>query len=453
MCYNTCVGDFMNKSIDFLNNNIMDNSSVVVAVSGGPDSMALLSLLLKIRDKKNINIIVAHVNHNLREESKEEYQFVKDYSEKNNCIFEGIDLNFDTSTSIEEAARKKRYDFFEEILNKYNSNILLTAHHGDDLIETILMRLTRGSSIDGYVGFKKISKRDNYTILRPLIYYTKEEIMNYLVENNIDYRIDKTNSSKKYTRNRYRLDILPVLKNENKNVNLKYLQFSEMLDENNTFVNKYVNNKYDEIVLDNIINIELLLKEDIYIVKKIAYKYLYNVYLDDIYLIESKHIDDIINMITSNKSYLEISLPNNVVLEKDYSKLSIKNYFDNEEYKIELKDEVRINNGVIKYIDETTETSNYVTHIDSSKVKLPLYVRNRRDGDYIEVLNLNGKKKVKDIFIDSKIDNKLRDSYPLVVDSDDNIIWIPGIKKSKYDGLKVGKYDIILKYIDGGKNE
>ncbi|MBR2712929.1 MAG: tRNA lysidine(34) synthetase TilS [Bacilli bacterium] len=443
----------MNKSIDFLNNNIMDNSSVVVAVSGGPDSMALLSLLLKIRDKKNINIIVAHVNHNLREESKEEYQFVKDYSEKNNCIFEGIDLNFDTSTSIEEAARKKRYDFFEEILNKYNSNILLTAHHGDDLIETILMRLTRGSSIDGYVGFKKISKRDNYTILRPLIYYTKEEIMNYLVENNIDYRIDKTNSSKKYTRNRYRLDILPVLKNENKNVNLKYLQFSEMLDENNTFVNKYVNNKYDEIVLDNIINIELLLKEDIYIVKKIAYKYLYNVYLDDIYLIESKHIDDIINMITSNKSYLEISLPNNVVLEKDYSKLSIKNYFDNEEYKIELKDEVRINNGVIKYIDETTETSNYVTHIDSSKVKLPLYVRNRRDGDYIEVLNLNGKKKVKDIFIDSKIDNKLRDSYPLVVDSDDNIIWIPGIKKSKYDGLKVGKYDIILKYIDGGKNE
>ena len=122
MCYNTCVGDFMNKSIDFLNNNIMDNSSVVVAVSGGPDSMALLSLLLKIRDKKNINIIVAHVNHNLREESKEEYQFVKDYSEKNNCIFEGIDLNFDTSTSIEEAARKKRYDFFEEILNKYNSS-------------------------------------------------------------------------------------------------------------------------------------------------------------------------------------------------------------------------------------------------------------------------------------------------------------------------------------------
>ena len=82
-----------------------------------------------------------------------------------------------------------------------------------------------------------------------------------------------------------------------------------------------------------------------------------------------------------------------------------------------------------------------------------MYVRNRRDGDYIEVLNLNGKKKVKDIFIDSKIDNKLRDSYPIVVDSDDNIIWIPGIKKSKYDGLKAGKYDIILKYIDGGKDE
>ena len=453
MCYNTCVGDFMNKSIDFLNNNIMDNSSVVIAVSGGPDSMALLSLLLKIRDYKNINIIVAHVNHNLREESKEEYQFVKDFSSKNNCIFEGIDLTFDTNTSIEEAARKKRYEFFEELLKKYDSNTLLTAHHGDDLVETILMRLTRGSSIDGYVGFKKITKRDNYNILRPLIYYTKEEIMNYLVENNIDYRIDKTNSSKKYTRNRYRLDILPALKNENKNVNLKYLQFSEMLEENNNFVNKFVDKKYEELVFNNIIDLGLLLKEDNYIIKKILYKYLYNVYFNNIYLIESKHINDIMNMVKSNKSYMEISLPDNIVLEKDYSKLSIKNFYNNEDYKIELIDEVRVNNSVIRYIDTTSETSNYVTHIDSSKVKLPLYVRNRRDGDYIEVLNLNGKKKVKDIFIDSKIDNKLRDSYPIVVDSDDNIIWIPGIKKSKYDGLKAGKYDIILKYIDGGKDE
>ena len=443
----------MNKSIEFLNNNIMDNSSVVIAVSGGPDSMALLDLLLKIRDKKNINIIVAHVNHNLREESKEEYQFVMNYSKLNNCIFEGTNFNFDTAVSIEETARKKRYEFFEEILKKYNSNVLLTAHHGDDLIETILMRLTRGSSIDGYIGFKKKTIRDNYIILRPLIYYTKEDINNYLVENNIDYRIDKTNDSKKYTRNRYRLDILPVLKNENKNVNLKYLQFSEMLEENNEFINKYIDKKYKEVIFDNIIDINLLLREDKYIIKKIIYKYLYNIYLDRIYLIGSKHVEEVINIINSNKTYLEISLPDNVVLQKDYSKLSIKNYYDNEDYKLELDNEIRVNNNIIKYIESTDETNNFVTHLDTSRIKLPLFVRNRKEGDYIEVLNLNGKKKVKDIFIDSKIDNKLRNSYPLVVDSNDTIVWIPGIKKSKYDGLKTGKYDIILKYIDGGKNE
>ena len=131
----------------------------------------------------------------------------------------------------------------------------------------------------------------------------------------------------------------------------------------------------------------------------------------------------------------------------------VENKVFSDDYKIELKRETKFPFGKIVALDNTDITDNYVCHLNSKKIKLPLYVRNKRDGDYIEVLNLNGKKKVKDIFIDEKVNKNIRNSYPVVVDKDDNILWIPGIKKSKYDSLKTGKYDIILRYDMEGKNE
>lgn len=443
----------MDKSTNFINKYIDDASTVVVAVSSGPDSMALLNLLLEVRDKKKLNIVVAHINHNLREESNEEYEFTKEYALDHKCMFEGTMFDKYDTNSIENEAREKRYKFFEEILKKYNSKYLLTAHHGDDLVETILMRLTRGSSLEGYSGFKKISKRDNYYILRPLIFYTKEEILEYIDNNNIPYRIDKTNFSKKYTRNRYRLDVLPLLKNEEKNVHQKYLKFSEELNNASMFINEYVNNKYNDIVINNTMNIKALKEENEYIIKKIIYKYLYNIYMDDIDLIESKHIDILINIVNDKKSNVEVTLPKDIIISKSYDILMVQNKVFNDDYKIELTKETSFPQGKIFSLDETDLTNNYVTHLNSCDLKFPLYVRNKKDGDVIEVLNLNGKKKIKDIFIDEKIDKNKRNNYPVVVDNDDNVIWIPGIKKSKYDSLKSGKYDIILWYKEEEDND
>jgi len=443
----------MNKSLEFIRNNIEDNSVVVVAVSSGPDSMALLNLVLELKKEKKLKIVIGHINHNLREESEEEYEFTRQYAIDHDCEFEWTKFNEYETSSIENEARERRYEFFESILKKHNSKYLLTAHHGDDLIETILMRLTRGSSLSGYAGFKKISVRNGYKILRPLIYYTKEDILNYLNKNNIPYRIDKTNFSKKYTRNRYRLDILPLLKNEDKDVHKKYLKFSEELGEINTFMENYINSRYKNIVSKNMINITLLKNEDKYIIKQILYKYLFNIYKDNIKLIESKHVDIIINSIFDDKSNLEISLPNEIIMQKSYDVLMIKNKVFSDDYKIELKRETKFPFGRILALDDTDITDNYVCHLNSNNIKLPLYVRNKKDGDYIEVLNMNGSKKVKDIFIDEKIPVDHRKNYPVVVDSEDNIIWIPGIKKSKYDSLKTGKYDIILWYDKEENNE
>lgn len=443
----------MDESIKFIRENIPNRSTLVVGVSGGPDSMCLLNLLLELKEEKRLNIVVAHINHNLREESNEEYEYVKKFSLDHNLLFEGIKLGDYDTNSIENEARTKRYNFYEEVLKKHKSKYLLLAHHGDDLVETILMRLTRGSTIDGYSGFNKISLRDKYSIYRPLIFYTKDEILEYLEEKNIDYRIDKSNFDKKYTRNRYRLDILPVLKKENKNIHKKYLTFSEELEEANTFIDKYVSSRYIDIVKDNIIDLTLLLKEDRYIVKRIINKYLFNNYKSNINLIESKHVLSILDLIDSNKPNTFITLPNNIMIEKSYNKLYIKDTDKLDNYKIAIKDKVVLGDYMIKKVDSTDLTNNFVCHLNSEDISLPLYVRNRKDGDYIKILNLNGKKKIKDLFIDSKIDKSLRDNYPIVVDSNDNIVWIPGLKKSKYDRLKTNNYDIILWYTRRDTNE
>ena len=124
--------------------------------------------------------------------------------------------------NTENYARKKRYEFFENLIKKYQAKYLLTAHHGDDLTETIIMRLIRGSSIKGYAGFSEITYKENYKIYRPLITKTKEEIFDYVQKNDIPYALDKTNNSDKFTRNRIRKYILPNLKKENKNIHLKF---------------------------------------------------------------------------------------------------------------------------------------------------------------------------------------------------------------------------------------
>lgn len=289
----------MKESIEFIKNYVKDDDYVVCATSGGVDSMTLLYLLTIIRKSLNINIICAHINHNLREESKEEYEFVKDYCTKNNIMFEGKVFEKNISGNLESEFRKRRYKFFDDVVNKYDAKYLFTAHHGDDLIETILMRIVRGSSIDGYSGFEKVTKRNNYYILRPLIFYTKQDIYSFAQEKGIEYREDKTNESDNYTRNRYRKYILPKLKDENKLVHKKFIKFSEELDGASKFINKYVDNLLNKYYSNYVLDITYLIKEEDYILKKVIYSVLYKVYKENINEINDQNITSIIKIIRS----------------------------------------------------------------------------------------------------------------------------------------------------------
>ena len=166
--------------------NELSDEYIVIGVSAGPDSMALLHLVKNNCQKK---IICAHVNHNVRKKSEEEEKYLKAFCEDNDIIFERMKINNYTENNFENEARKKRYDFYEKIMKKYHSHTLLLAHHGDDLIETIIMKIIRGSNLEGYAGIKTYAKQKDYTIIRPLLSLTKDDIIEYNQKNHIKYYI------------------------------------------------------------------------------------------------------------------------------------------------------------------------------------------------------------------------------------------------------------------------
>lgn len=425
---------------------IKDDDTLVVAVSYGPDSMFLLHLLKKKYAKNKI--VCCHVHHNHRKESDLEAKELEKYCLLNDIIFEFMKIDsYKNNKFTEEEARNKRYKFFDEILTKYDSKYLFTAHHGDDLVETILMKISRGSSFKGYSGISLISNRKNYKIIRPLLYLTKEDILNMCKLNNIPFAVDKSNLSDDYKRNRYRKYILPKLKEENKLIHLKFLQFSSEVDKYNDFVEKITNDCFKNIVKDNVINIDLLLKQNKLIIEKVIEKYLFLIYKEDINKITNIHKKSIYNLIYSTKPNLKLSMPNKINIIKSYNKLYFDKEFSYNNDCVMFSDKVELPNGyIIEKVKNLDNTTNYVTCLRKSEIDLPIYVRKRHNGDRMEVLNLNGSKKIKDILIDDKVPLSIRNASYVVTDKNDNIIWLPGIKKSKYDRSKTGNYDIILKY-------
>ncbi len=428
--------------------NLKNNDIVVIGESGGPDSMCLLYLVNSLKNKLNLTIIAAHVNHNVRSVSDEESSFIQNYCKENDIIFESMKIEKYSDDNFHNQARKIRYDFFETIVSRYKANYLMTAHHADDLMETILMRIVRGSSLKGYCGFESIIKKQKYILLRPLIDYTKKEIEDFDKENEIPYVIDHSNEKDVYTRNRFRMNVLPFLKKEDKNVHKKFIEFSNKLIECNNFINEYVIDKIKYIFNNNELNITEFNKCNPFIKNKIIENILYRIYSDDLFVINDNHVNLINKIINSKKKNIIINMPHNIIVKKEYDKLLFcteKNEINN--FNIELQNEIILNNGMeIKIIENSDDTSNYCTRLLLDEVELPLYIRNRQDGDKIEIKKLNGSKKVKDVFIDSKISMKDRNDWPILVDSLGNVLWIPGLKKSKFDKDIKEKYDILIKY-------
>ena len=440
----------MPEAINLIRSLDIGDAPVVLACSYGPDSMVLLHLLVSL----NLNVIVAHVNHKLRPEADEEYRLLAEYCQAYQIIFVGRQIDEYPKGNVENNARDIRYAFFKDVLQKYQAQYLFTAHHGDDLIETIMMRLVRGTSFKGYRGFNKITEYADYTVVRPLIYYTKDEIIEYAQANQIIYAIDQTNYEDKYTRNRMRHHILPILKNENKNVHQKFLKFSEIINEYEEYFNKETNSLYQQLFINNRLDINEFMLLDKLLQKRLLHLILFNIYEVEINKINDRHLAMIMNLIDKDESSY-IVLPNNLKIAKFYNMITFDYHVNQQNnYSYVLKNEVSTPFGKIIKVNSTDiEKSNDILRLNSQEINLPIYVRTRKIGDKIAVKNLAGTSKISDILIDEKVPKNERDIYPVVVDNNEQVLWLPGIKKSKNDKLKSENYDIILKYVQEGEKD
>jgi len=287
-------------------NLIESGDNIVVGVSGGPDSICMLDILNKLKQKLNFNIYVAHINHMIREEAIDEEKYVQDFCEKNNieCFVKRADvlqIAKQEKIGTEEAGRKVRYSFFEEVGIKTNSNKIATAHNLNDKIETIIMNVFRGSSVSGLKGIE--SKREKN--IRPLIECERCEIEEYCIQYNLNPRYDKSNEENIYTRNKIRNVVIPYIKSEfNPNIINTINRLSEEAEETDKYLNKIVKKYYNELLLENskkqiVLDWKKFNSIDLVIKKRIVL-YTINSLFGNTCNIEKIHIEDIIKLCTNN---------------------------------------------------------------------------------------------------------------------------------------------------------
>jgi len=438
----------MKETKEYLENLLKPTDTCILALSGGPDSMCLLDLLQK--SEKKIKIICAHVNHHTREANEKEYEFIKNYLDNQNITLEYYEIkDYQQGHFNENEARIKRYNFFKQLVKKYHADYLLTAHHGDDLVETILMRLIRGSSLTGYSGIKKESIWDEVKIIRPLISASKKDILEYVKANDIPYVVDETNNSDDYLRNRLRHHILPLLEKEEKNYYKKFLQYSETLQVANRCLDKIILEKLKAIELDGKVDRSKFLNEELDFQDLIFREYVKKCYGENLNKINDKHIKNCLQVIRSpGFNEKQLSLPDKKTLFINRNIFFIDSEIEKQHYCIKCSDKTILPSGdIVQKISKYETKSNYEIHLNSKEIALPLYLTTRKSGMKMAVKNLNGHQKVSDILINKKIPKMYRDKVPILIDNNGTVLWILGVSKSKYDLENKENYDIIYKYV------
>ena len=276
--------------------------------------------------------------------------------------------------------------------------------------------------------------------------------MTYVEKNDIPYVIDTSNELDEYTRNRYRHIALPFLKNENPHVHERFLKYSERLEEAANFISESVTSAIEENYHNKTLDLIHFKKLHPFIAKAEMEYILRDFYGDDICHINESHLSIVLGLAHKNKN-ASLDLPKGLHIVKSYEELHFEKKSEEiTSYEMELKEYNELPTGEITIVQSSEDTSNYVTRLNSQDLALPLYIRTRRNGDKMEIKNSNGSKKIKSILIDEKIPVDERDTLPLVVDSQNRIVWLPGIRKSKFDINKDKKYDIILKYTQREEN-
>ena len=422
------------RIITFLeeNNINLDGKKIVLAVSTGIDSMVMLHAFMQLTKKLNFSIVVAHVNHQKRLQSQQEEEFIQKFCRDNKLICYVKRLDFSSVTeNFQAEARRRRYEFFQEVLVKEKAEYLALAHHGNDVLETIMMRLLRGSSLSGYAGMKAVVPFNNQTIIRPFLTVLKSDLEKYQQLKHIEYFEDQSNMEDVYTRNRLRKEIIPALIKEDQNVHLKFLEFSETLEEANAELHKIRDNFIQKKVIfgkESVsFNIPDFKKLSVYMQTEVLYELLKK------YNLGKANIVELLKLVNSSKANHEVLIKKDLTFVKEYNKIYFffKELID-ESINIvihELKKYQITDNIAINVTKKTTENITNDNSICYNSDKLPLVVRSRKPADKIKLSQ--GYKKVKDLLIDKKIGILQRKRVLILEDDSHEILAVLGIKKSE----------------------
>ncbi|MFD2131090.1 tRNA lysidine(34) synthetase TilS [Pseudogracilibacillus auburnensis] len=432
------------------------NKTVLVGVSGGPDSMALLHFFHEIKEEWNITVIALTIDHQLRgEESNQDVQYVKEVCKKWKVPHVSIQVNVKSyrakkKVSTQVAARTLRYDAFKEQMKIHHGDYLALGHHGDDQIETLVMSLVRTTNLSSLTGIPFKRKFVTGEIIRPLLCVTKHEIEDYCVKHHLQPRIDSTNLDTYYTRNYVRAHIVPKLKKRNHNLHMTVQRLSESLQEDEEYLMEQAKQvvkktaRFDEQQKKASISAKELRSYAVSLQRR-AYRltldYLYDELPDSL---SYMHERIFLSLLSEQMGNQIIHFPKGLHIEKSYDNIFF--YFFEKNRIVEksfhqimtaIPQSINLPNGAVfsvSYIDvknaKEKESNPYTYICSKEQIALPIHIRTRRDGDRMRYKGLRGTKKIKDILIDAKVPRHLRDHTYIVADDSDEIFWLIGLRKN-----------------------
>ena len=410
----------------FIENDInLAEDKYLLAVSGGIDSMVLFDLFLK----NNINFSVASCNFQLRgEDSDNDLKFVENICIKNSINLYSTVLDVDKFSTMRKistqmAARELRYDFFNKLLEKYKYSYIVTAHHLDDNIETIIFNFIKSTGYKGLIGIPFNKNK----ILRPLINTSKEEIEDYAVSNNISWRLDKSNNSNKYSRNKIRNEVIPLLKEINPSLgkslteSLKRIKklSHDIKPRIDLFIQKFVDFK------DDYINIKKDFIDDIE-----KYEILLFDFFQD-YGFNYSQIENIIKSLKAKNQKKFISLNYELIIERKSIFIITKDFLVKTRYESKEIENIVLpffNLSVKKYKKSlfTLNKSNNNAQLDFDKITYPICIRNYKKGEKFLPLGMRKNKKISDFLSDKKVNYIIKLRQCVITDSTDSVLWVVG---------------------------
>ncbi|WP_025683061.1 tRNA lysidine(34) synthetase TilS [Paenibacillus maysiensis] len=434
---------------------------IVVAVSGGPDSVALLHILHEISVvHMPLQLICAHVHHGFRpEESDAEAEEVRHMARKLEVPFEMIRVDVpaymkESGKGPQEAARELRYAFLHDTAAKWAAQHIAMAHHGDDQAETVLLHLLRGSGPAGLAGMRLTRKEKNVQLIRPLLRMYKADLIEFCKFYNLSYVTDSTNLLSKYRRNAIRLDVLPFLGQYNEQLTPSLNRLAETMAEENDFMEASTLAVYEELVqLDNgrhMFSIASYRKLSVALQRRLI-KLILNYLPSDSENLDFRKIETVrLRLLQKRPSTWSLDLGGGAVGVREYDQAVL---FDRTQgvmgewcYGLDVLPisgelELPEAGGILRWqrtscSDGPNPSNEEEACFDADELALPLTIRSRLPGDTMYVMGLNGRKKVKDIFIDEKIPPSLRPIIPVVCDRSGAILWIPGVRRSVHAAVQ-----------------